>query len=66
MNLDVFRRFRTSEDWKEVQRELDIRITAAEKDLRRCKPEDLVKLQAKIEVYEEMKNLPGQVLDREE
>lgn len=66
MDLSVFKRLLESSDWVEVCKEIDMRIASFEKSLRKCKADELVRLQAQIEAYEELKLLPGQVVAREE
>ena len=52
--------------WDEVKKELDMRIGLCSRTLRTCHPNELRELQMKIAMYEELKNFPQQIKDREE
>ena len=50
--------------WHLVVSELDAQIVLEENSLRICKPEELVRIQTRIKVYEELKSLPQRVVER--
>ena len=66
MNGDQAKDLMQMEIWTELVREIDALITFEEKKLRGCKPEDLSGIQGKIMVYESVKALPQNIIDREE
>lgn len=51
--------------WDEVMSEIEFRIVNETLKLRQCKPEELKSIQDKIALYEEIKRLPQDVIDRE-
>ena len=52
--------------WKGVLAEIDLLIDFESKKLRVCRPEDLSAIQMKIAAYESVKNIPQNVVDRDE
>jgi hypothetical protein len=66
VNIEKAKAIKMSSDWEEVRKELDVWIDSSMKRMKDCAPDELVKLQAKIRAYEEVKNLPDAVIDREE
>lgn len=65
MTLEQAQEIRNSLLWKTIQKEIDYRISCANNGLRTCTPENLFGLQDKIKVYEEIKRLPDDVVERE-
>ena len=57
---------RNSEAWAWVVNELDHRIAASMSNLMNCESSGLVRLQQRIKLLEEMKQLPDSVIQREE
>lgn len=65
MNLERAQEVKNSVLWTEIEKEISQLIEAEISTLRRCKPEDLVRVQARIETFEFIRNLPQVVIDRE-
>jgi hypothetical protein len=66
MTEDVAKDIKGSGYWEHVCNELDFRIGAAIAKLKMCAPEDLERLQHRIQMLEELKGLPDEVIEREE
>lgn len=52
--------------WEALCKEIDRRVTALAGKLRHCSKEELESLQMEIKVWESVKSLPQDVVDREE
>lgn len=66
MNEEQAVNIKGSSTWNAVTSELDFRIQAVMASLRTCKEEDLKATQIRLEVYEEIKRLPQDVIGREQ
>lgn len=66
MDRDMAMELSTSVMWKGVCEELDTKIRAKLNQLKFCNKEELEGLQLEIRTLEEVKNLPKDVVDREE
>ena len=64
MDVERAKEIQTSSMWKDVCKEIDLRVDCETKKLRNCKPEDLLLIQARIDVFEQVTRLPGDVVDR--
>lgn len=56
---------KNSDLWNDFCREVDSLLASEMAKLRRCSPEDVIKIQARIDVYEFIRNLPQTIVDRE-
>lgn len=65
MNIEQAREIQSSLNWKAILGEVDKRLNYEIQKLRKCKPEDLSIIQAKIDAYESIARLPGDVIERE-
>lgn len=66
MTLEEAQEARHSLVWKNVCKELDYRKDILRELLLRCNAEELDSIQTKIRLYEEVKKLPDDVVEREE
>ena len=66
MELDKAKEIHSSVLWEEVCKEIDVIVKAFEAELRTCSKDDLEKVQLKIQVWERVKRLPQDVIEREE
>jgi hypothetical protein len=66
MNIETAKEIHVSLLWEEICKELDERINKLVVSLRKCTPETLSIIQAKIATLEEIKRLPQDVIEREE
>lgn len=66
MTLEQARELGQLELWKSVQVEIDALMRFEEHKFRSCKPEELDGIRRVIVAYETIKNLPQNVIDREE
>jgi len=51
--------------WSTIVNELERKIYYETQKLRTCSPEELRDIQAKIQAFESLKNLPQDIIDRE-
>lgn len=51
--------------WKAVEKEIDYRVNALKNELITCRDEDLVRIRTKILTYEDLKNMPATVIERD-
>ena len=65
MTPDRAKEMKSSFLWAETVEEIDKKLHYETQRLRTCKPEELLLIQAKIQVYESIKRLPDDVIDRE-
>jgi len=65
MNIQTAKELKSSLLWGGVVEELDKKITFELTKLRTCNVDELPLIQAKIQSYESIKNLPDDVIDRE-
>jgi len=65
MNIESATDLKHSVLWEAVSGEIDERIKGQVSRLRACNESDLKIIQLKINMYEEIKNLPQDVIDRE-
>ncbi len=66
MELEKARELKHSTLWLEVEKELNEKIAVEIQKLRSCEKDELERLQTRIELLEEIKRLPQDVIDREE
>lgn len=66
MELDKAKEIHSSVLWEQVCQEVDVRIKSLESKLRTCSKEDLEKVQLEIQIWEKVKRLPQDVIEREE
>jgi len=56
----------SSEMWQGVLVEIEDRINTCYKQMTNCRPDELIRYQAKLQVYQEVKGILQAVIDREE
>ena len=66
MNMERAKDLRGSTTWGDIVEELDKKIFNISLKLHTCKPEDLGLLQAEIRILQSLKNLPDDIIQREE
>jgi hypothetical protein len=66
MSLDRANELKTSMLWSSVVEELSGRVSFEASRLRTCAPEDLMLIQARINIFETVMKLPEDVIEREE
>jgi hypothetical protein len=66
LTLEQAKELQSSESWQGVLSELDSRTQVCFQQMTNCKAEDLVKYQAKLQVYNEVRGILQAVIDREE
>lgn len=66
MNLEQARELNTSLLWASVIMELDIKIHFLTQKLQTCTANELLELQMQIKCYQSLKQLPADVIAREE
>jgi len=66
MDIERAKAIDSSTDWGEIKKELDLWIFGQMERTKVCDPDDLRKIQARIAAYEEVKNLPQIVIERNE
>ena len=66
MDIEHAKELKSSLMWASIVEELDKRIHFESQKLRTCKLEDLLLIQANIGIWESLKRLPDDVIDREE
>lgn len=66
MTLEQAQEIRNSVNWKNVVKELNYRISCVHNRLTTCDSDELFGLQRKIQMYEEIKKLPDDVVEREQ
>ena len=64
MTAEDAKEIQTSSMWRKVVEEIDMRVKFETQKLRTCKAEDLLLIQARIDVFEQVTRLPGDVVDR--
>lgn len=65
MDIRAAKELQNSSLWTEVQKEIDHRVNALKNELITCKDEDLVRIRTKILTYEDLKNMPETVIERD-
>ena len=65
MGLEQAQELRNSPYWKWVEDELDYRIMSGLNELRKASRDDVGRLQYKLDMLEQFKRLPDDVVDRE-
>lgn len=66
MGIEQAKELKYSTLWETVKKELDVRIESCLAQLKQCTIEELPKIQLRIKTFEEVKNLPQDVIYREE
>jgi hypothetical protein len=66
MNIEKAKEIHSSVLWEQVCLEIDSRLKALESRLRTCTVSELERLQLEIQVWEKVKRLPQDVIEREE
>lgn len=66
MDVEKAKEIHSSVLWEQVCEEVDTRIKSLEQSLRSCLPSDLEKIQIQIKIWEQVKKLPLDVIEREE
>ena len=66
MDLERGKALQSSLMWAGVSEEMDMFIYYETQKLKTCTAEELPTIQAKIAVYESVKNLPQTIIEREE
>ena len=66
MDLETAQAINQSLHWTAIKVEIDSWIAGQFEKMKTCQPDQLGALQARIAAYEEVKNLPQIVCDREE
>lgn len=65
MNIEKAQELNNSSMWQEVQAELTTLMLAELSKLRTCKPEEVIKIQTRVDTIEFLKNLPTVIIERE-
>ena len=66
MNIETAKDLQSSLMWRDFVGEIDLKIKGIENQLRTCSAQSLPSLQARIKAFEEVKQIPQMVIDREE
>jgi len=66
VDIEKAKEIHSSVLWEQVCSEIDVRLKALESRLRTCTPLELERLQLEIQVWEKVKRLPQDVIEREE
>jgi hypothetical protein len=66
LSVQQAKELQSSEVWSGFCKEVDQRVTNLYAQISTCTPEKLLGLQAKIQVYQEVKGILQAVIDREE
>jgi len=66
MSLEKAQEINNTSIWKDIVGEIDFRIESCLEKLKSCPEQDLGELQTRIRILESVKNLPDDVIDREE
>ena len=66
MTVEQAKELQSSEVWQGVLAEIESRTHVCFQQMTNCKPEELVRLQAKLQVYQEIRGVLQAVIDREE
>jgi hypothetical protein len=66
MDIEKAKAIRSSGNWAEVEKELDLWVHAELQKTKRCSPDNLVGIQTTIQAFEKVKNLPTIVVERDE
>jgi hypothetical protein len=66
MNIEKAKEIHSSVLWEQVCTEVDVRLKALESRLRTCTPSELERIQLEIQIWEKVKRLPSDVIEREE
>jgi hypothetical protein len=66
MDIEKAKEIHSSVLWEQVCTEVDVRIKSLESKLRTCTPAELEKVQLEIQIWEKVKRLPQDVIEREE
>ena len=65
MDIERAKEMKNSLLWAGIVEELDLRIHCESQKFRTCKAEDLKLIQARIGIFEEVKRIPDDVIDRQ-
>lgn len=65
MDLVAAKELRSSSLWREVEKEIDFRVNALKNQLITCKDGDLISIRTKILTFEDLKNMPETVIERD-
>lgn len=65
MDIRAAKELNNSSLWNEVVKEIDYRMNALKNELITCKDEDLIKIRTKILTYEDLKQMPETVIERD-
>ena len=66
MDIEKAKAIRSSSNWEDIQKELDVWIQAELQKTKTCSPDRLIIIQTTISAFEKVKNLPTIVIEREE
>lgn len=66
MNIETAKDLRNSKYWEAIVSEIDMLIKSEEIKLRKCSSEELKSIQRAIGLLESIKNIPENVIAREE
>ena len=65
MNSERAQELRNSSLWNDFVLEVGTLMDSEMAKLRRCNPEDVTRIQTRIDTYEFIRNLPQAIIDRE-
>jgi hypothetical protein len=65
MDIVAAKELKNSSLWEQVEKEIDFRVNALKNELITCKDIDLVRIRTKILTYEDLRNLPETVIERD-
>ena len=65
-DLELWRSIPQTQVWEQIVFEIDRRIRNEMESLTMCAPQDLTKIQERIRALNELKQMPEQVVNREE
>ena len=66
MNIEQAKELKNTILWTELCKEIDTYITFEMSKLINCKPEELTDIQGRIKVWQSVKDIPDNVIDREQ
>lgn len=66
MTVEQAKELQSSEAWSGVLFELDQRTNICYSSMTNCRPDELIKYQAKLQVFQEVRGILQAVIDREQ
>lgn len=66
IDIEKAKEIHSSVLWEQICKEIDAKVEALESKLRICSRDELERVQLEIQIWENVKRLPQDVIDREE